>query len=94
MRKIWDKIVAWFLAIPTDKRLHFVAGFIISAFFAISLGMAVCIVPAVFAGFIKEFFDQWTGDQWDWKDFLATCLGGLLCQGFTALGIWWGFFCI
>lgn len=92
MRKIWDKIVKWLLSIPSDKRLHFVAGFILSAFFAISLKMTVCVVPAVFAAFLKEFFDAWTspgGEGWDWGDFLATILGGVLCQVFVLLGLWW-----
>lgn len=84
MRKIWDKIVAWFLSIPTDKRLHFVAGFILASFFGLGLRMVAVIVPAIFAGFIKEFFDKWTTNTWDWYDFLATCLGGLLAQLFVA----------
>ena len=89
MRKIWDKIVAWILGIPTDKKLHFVAGFIIAAFFGLALGMKAVIVPAIFAGFIKEFFDQWTTDQWEWWDFAATCLGGLLAQSFVLLNMCW-----
>ena len=92
MRKIWDKIVAWFLSIPTDKRLHFVAGFIIASFFAISLGMTFCFWPVIFFAFGKEFFDAWTGGEFDWKDFVATLCGGALCQGLVALGVWWGFF--
>lgn len=94
MRKIWDKFVAWLESIPGDKRLHFAAGFILSAFFAVSLHMVACLVPALFAGFIKEFFDSWTTGEHDWGDLLATTLGGLLCQAFVALGIWWGFFVI
>ena len=31
MRQIWNKIVAWMLSIPADKRLHFVCGLIIAA---------------------------------------------------------------
>lgn len=92
MRKIWDKIVKWLLSIPSDKRLHFVAGLIVSAFFAVALGMKVCIIPAVFAGFFKEFFDAWTsktGEGWDWGDLLATCLGGVLIQVFVLLNMWW-----
>lgn len=90
MRKIWDKIVAWIQGIPADKKMHFVAGAFIAAFFGLALGMKVVIVPAVFAGFIKEFFDMWTTDQkFDWWDFLATCLGGLLMQIFVLLNIWW-----
>ena len=92
MRKIWNAIVKWILSIPQDKRLHFVAGIIIAAFFCIALGMKICIVPAIFAGFIKEFFDVWTdknGEGWDWWDFAATCLGGLVPQIFVLLNMWW-----
>jgi len=89
MRKIWDKIVEWILGIPADKKLHFVAGFIIAAFFGLALGMKAVIVPAIFAGFIKEFFDLWTTNKWEWWDFAATCFGGLLAQGFVLLNMWW-----
>jgi len=91
MRKIWDKIVAWLVAIPQDKKMHFVAGFIIAAFFALALGMKIAIVSAIFAGLIKEFFDKWTTEKWEWWDFAATCFGGLLIQVFILLGMWWGF---
>ena len=91
MRKIWDKIVAWPVAIPQDKKMHFVAGLIIAAFFALALGMKAAIDPAIAAASIKEFFDQWTTGKWEWRDFAATCLGGLLVQVFILLGIWWGF---
>ena len=59
MRKIWDKFVAWLYKVPFDKWLHFIFGVLIAAFFACSLGMRACIVPVVFAGFCKEFFDLW-----------------------------------
>ena len=91
MRKIWDKIVEWIQSIHADKKMHFVAGFIIAAFFALALGMKIAIVPAIFAGLIKEFFDKWTTEKWEWWDFAATCLGGLLIQVFILLGMWWGF---
>lgn len=35
MRKIWDKIVALISKVPYDKLLHFIAGVLIAAFFAI-----------------------------------------------------------
>lgn len=28
MRQIWNKIVAWVLSIPSDKRLHFVCSIV------------------------------------------------------------------
>lgn len=89
MRKIWNWIVKKILAVPQDKRLHFVAGLILSAFFAISLGMKVCIIPAIIAAFVKEFFDKWTAGEWEWMDLLATVLGGLVPQVFVLLGVWW-----
>ena len=92
MRKIWDKFVAWLYKVPFDKWLHFIFGVLIAAFFACALGMKACIVPVVFAGFCKEFFDLWTTNKAEWKDMLATLIGGAFVQGFVALGCWWGFF--
>lgn len=86
MRKIWNWIVALISRVPYDKWLHFIAGLIIATFFAIVLKMTVCIVPVIFAGFIKEFFDKWTTQEWDWWDFVATCAGGLIIQLFVILG--------
>ena len=89
MRQIGDKIVAWILGIPQDKRLHFVAGFVVATFFGLALGMKFNFWPVLFFAFGKEFFDQWTGGEWDWWDFAATCLGGLLAQSFVLLNMWW-----
>ena len=80
IRKIWDAIVKFISSVPYDKLLHFVAGLIIAAIAALPLHMKACIVPVVFAGFIKEFFDSWTTDKWEWWDFGATCIGGLVIQ--------------
>ena len=80
LRKIWDAIVKFICSVPYDKLLHFIAGLIIAAIFALPLHMKACIVPVVFAGFIKEFFDLWTTEKQDWWDFAATCFGGLVIQ--------------
>lgn len=80
IRKIWDAFVSLIGKVPYDKLLHFIAGLIIAAIFALPLHMKVCIVPVIFAAFIKEFFDLWTTDKWEWWDFGATCLGGLVIQ--------------
>ena len=89
LRKCWSWLVSLIYKVPADKRLHFVAGFVIASFFAITFGMKECFVAAFFAGFIKEFFDKITTDQWDWWDFGATCIGGALPQIFVLLNIWW-----
>lgn len=86
MRKIWNWLVSLIYKIPTDKWLHFFAGVIIASFCAISLHIEWAIVPAIFAGFIKEFFDEWTTDKWDWWDFAATSFGGLLISIFQIIG--------
>ena len=88
-RKIWDAIVRFISSVPYDKLLHFIAGLIIAAFFAIALGMKFCFWPIIFVAFGKEFFDKWTTGEWDWWDFAATCFGGLVPQLFVLLNIWW-----
>lgn len=79
MGKIYNKFVEWLCAIPFDKYLHYIAGLLIALFFGVSLGMgAAAFIPALFAGFIKEFVDEWKRVQaWDWWDFAATTFGGL-----------------
>lgn len=59
MKKIWNKIMRFFNALSADKYLHFIAGLIIAAVFAIRLHMKACIAPAIVAGFIKEDIDEW-----------------------------------
>ena len=90
LNKIWDKFVEWLLGIPQALRLHFVAGIIIAAFFAIALGMKFCFWPVLFVAFIKEFMDMWFNDSgFDVRDFVATLLGALVPQLFVLLNIWW-----
>lgn len=87
MRQIWNKIVAWVLSVPTDKRLHFFCGLIIAAFFAIALGMKFCFWPVIFFAAAKEVFSS--GQKFDWKDFAATLLGAVVPQLFVLLNLWW-----
>ena len=86
IRKIWDAFVALIYKIPADKWLHFFAGVIIAAFCEITLHVEWCWWPVLFAAAGKEFFDAWTTGQADWKDFVATVIGGLLIWGFALLG--------
>lgn len=85
MKKILNKIVAFFNALTADKYLHLIAGLVIAAFFNIALGMEVCIAPVIVAGFIKEFIDEWRYDGADIADFTATIAGGAVIQLIVAV---------
>lgn len=87
VRKIWDAVVKRLCSIAFDKWLHFICGVLIAAFFCITLGMKACIVPVLFAGFLKEFFDQLTTGVFDWRDFIATLIGGLVIQFFQVFAV-------
>ena len=89
MKKLWRKFVSWILSIPDNYRLYFVAGLMISAIFCIWLGMKVCIVPAILAGFIKEFFSSWsdTNRKMNWWNLLAATLGGLFIELLVVLSL-------
>lgn len=50
-------------------------------FCAIPLGFLFTFLFAAGAGFGMEFKDSQWGGQFDWVDFLFTCLGGLVGQG-------------
>lgn len=87
IRRIWDWFVNLFAGIRRDRLYHFIAGLIIAALFYIVLKMPVCIVPVIFAAFIKEFFDTWTDGNFDWIDLLATVLGGFVIQLFVIIAV-------
>ena len=101
MRKIWDKIVGWLTAIPMDKWLHFIAGMIIASFFAVALGEEfmewivggyrpfVWMAPVLLLAVLKEMFDGWTTQRFEWGDILATAIGGMLVVCFGWLHLWW-----
>lgn len=71
----------WFS--ESNRWKHFVGGAVLALF-----GTFFCSLGA--AGGM-EFKDvQWSGSwkNWDWLDFLATILGGLLGEGLQILIIW------
>lgn len=78
-------VIMMFENIPYDKKLHFIAGFIIAviigliAYFMsfgnfIILGMAVSFA----AGIGKEIRDEYVYSGFDWKDIVATWIGALV----------------
>ena len=67
------------LPFSVDKQLHFIAGFIISALVILITGsIAAGLIVTFFAGFYKEFKDEMDYAGFDWKDLLATMIGGLI----------------
>lgn len=85
MKKIFNKILAFFNALTADKYLHIIAGMVIAAFFNIALGMEVCIAPVITLGFIKEFIDEWRYSGASIADFAATVAGGAVIQLIVAI---------
>lgn len=85
MKDLINKIFNWLTHFGKDKYIHAWCGTLIAAAFYILLGMKVCIVPVVAAAFLKEFIDEWRYGGWDWKDFIATLIGGGFIQLFVCL---------
>lgn len=77
-----EKIFNWFGKIPADKALHFIAGLIIVAVIATFCPMVAdhAWLAAVVLGFGKEIYDLFTDGHFDFVDFGATVLGGLVIQ--------------
>ena len=89
IRELWNKLVALVCRVPYDKWLHVIAGLMLCAFFAISLGWK-CVLPvALVAGLLKEVFDWFTTKNFDCWDWVATICGGFAIQVFVWLGLWW-----
>jgi hypothetical protein len=68
--------------LPSDKMLHFIAGLMITAFGAVVVPRfaPIAMTVAVVAGFAKELRDEIAYGGFDWKDLLATVLGGVVMQ--------------
>lgn len=52
------------------------------------LGMTLTVLCALGCAGGMEFKDRQWGGQWDWLDFLATVLGGLVGQAVQILVVW------
>lgn len=64
--------------IQVDKILHFFVGFVITIFFGTMFDIQVGLSLCLFAAVGKEIYDHYFGGDPDWKDILATMLGGLI----------------
>lgn len=84
MDKIIEKLKAireWLNKIPQDKLLHFIAGAMIVALFALIKPFAAYAWSmGVIAGIVKEWYDGGHGGVKEFRDFLATSIGALAMQ--------------
>lgn len=71
--------------IPPDKALHFIAGLLVVAFVATIIPCIAnwAIIFAIIAGLGKEIRDELVYGGFDWKDLVATVLGGVVMQVFV-----------
>ena len=69
-------------SIPSDKMLHFIVGMLITAIAAVIVPRfaPIAMTVAVVAGFAKELRDEIAYGGFDWKDLLATVIGGVVMQ--------------
>ena len=60
-----------------DKKLHFLAGFIISVVFTLLAYDVVGLTAGVMAGLGKEVYDYYDYGDFDQRDFLFTVAGSI-----------------
>jgi ABC-type transporter Mla maintaining outer membrane lipid asymmetry permease subunit MlaE len=87
------------VTMATDKKYHVLAGLLVAAFVGLPCyleslnlfaGLWPAIVSGIIAGGVKEYCDMRTdGNKFDWKDFLATCLGAVIVTVFI-VGLHYG----
>jgi hypothetical protein len=74
------------LPFAIDKQLHFIVGFIISAIvILITQSIVAGLFFTIFFAYVKEFRDEVVYGGFDWKDILATFMGGLT---FSIIYLW------
>ena len=89
LKELWHKVVAKLSSIGKDKYLHFFVGVIIGFIPCLWKEAIILSIPvALFAGLLKEVYDFVRGGDFDWKDCLATFLGGLFVLIQSVLLLW------
>ena len=75
--------------IPKDKLYHFIAGFILCVIFTLINDPMTGIGAAICGGIAKECHDHYSYGVFDWKDMVATWLGGCVAFALIALIKYW-----
>ena len=78
-----------------DKKKHFIAGLLVAALVGLPCylesinlfaGIWSALTSGIIAGGVKEYCDMRAdGNKFDWKDFLATCLGAVIAALFIIM---------
>ncbi len=82
MKALLDKI---FPSIPYDKKLYFLAGFLIALIGGILADPITGVGLAIVAGIAKECYDDYHDKKIEVWDAVFTWVGG--CVGFTVLSL-------
>lgn len=71
-----------------DKKQHFIAGLLVALFCAIpcyceskynlTVGLYSALYVCIIAALVKEYTDYCHTKTWDWRDFAATVIGGIV----------------
>lgn len=77
-----------------DKKKHFIAGLLVAALVGLPCylesvnlfaGLWSAIVSGILIGVCKEWCDYVYTSKWDWRDFLATCIGVVVVAVFVIM---------
>lgn len=79
----------WICNISADKALHFIAGMLVVGVVATIFPCVAnwAVVAAIVAGVGKEIRDEIAYGGFDWKDLMATIVGGAVMQIFIWLNV-------
>ena len=75
--------------IPYDKKLHFLAGFIIALLGDVIIDPITGLGFAIAAGIAKECYDDYSYGVFDIKDMIATWIGGAVVVAVVSLIQYW-----
>lgn len=90
-KKAWEWLKALLLSVPVTKLYYFIAGLIVASAIAILGVDGIEKYPLIAVAFISVFAETVVyisapDGGWKWKNFIATCAGGLIIQLIVVVG--------
>jgi len=83
---MFEKILRKVSGLAKDKIMHFTAGMLFFLVFYLFCDLGYSLIGVFLIGALKEFYDKFhKGHSVEFKDFLATSLGGILVYLFLNL---------